>query len=70
MPAPEALTKRELDVLRGVAEGLTNADIGKLLFIGESTVKTHLVRVFVKLNVDDRTAAVTVAMRQGILSDR
>jgi DNA-binding NarL/FixJ family response regulator len=66
-PAPEALTKRELDVLRGVAEGLTNADIGKQLFIGESTVKTHLLRVFAKLNVDDRTAAVTVALRQGIL---
>lgn len=66
-PSPEALTKRELDVLQAVARGLTNAEIGKSLFIGESTVKTHLLRIFTKLNVDDRTAAVTVALRQGIL---
>ncbi len=66
-PAPDALTKRELDVLQAVARGLTNADIGKTLFIGESTVKTHLLRIFTKLKVDDRTAAVTVALRQGIL---
>jgi DNA-binding NarL/FixJ family response regulator len=66
-PAPDALTPRELDVLRAVADGLTNADIGKRLFIGESTVKTHLLRVFIKLGVDDRTAAVTVAMKRGIL---
>jgi DNA-binding NarL/FixJ family response regulator len=66
-PAPDSLTPRELDVLRAVADGLTNADIGKRLFIGESTVKTHLLRVFIKLGVDDRTAAVTVAMKRGIL---
>jgi DNA-binding NarL/FixJ family response regulator len=66
-PAAEALTPRELDVLRAVAEGHTNAEIGRRLFIGESTVKTHLLRVFTKLGVDDRTAAVTVAMKQGII---
>jgi DNA-binding NarL/FixJ family response regulator len=66
-PIPDALTPRELDVLRAVADGLTNADIGKRLFIGESTVKTHLLRVFIKLGVDDRTAAVTVAMKRGVL---
>jgi DNA-binding NarL/FixJ family response regulator len=66
-PAPETLTPRELDVLRAVGDGLTNADVGKRLFIGESTVKTHLLKVFVKLGVDDRTAAVTVAIKRGIL---
>ncbi len=66
-PAPDALTPRELEVLRAVAEGLTNADIGRRLFIGESTVKTHLLRSFAKLGVDDRTAAVTVAMKRGVL---
>ena len=66
-PAADALTPRELDVLRAVADGLTNADVGKRLFIGESTVKTHLLRAFAKLDVDDRTAAVTVAMKRGLL---
>jgi DNA-binding NarL/FixJ family response regulator len=50
-----------------VARGLTNADIGKRLFISEATVKTHLLRVFNKLDVADRTAAVTTAMRHGLL---
>ncbi|MBM7790527.1 response regulator [Tenggerimyces flavus] len=66
-PAPEALTPRELQVLAGVARGLTNADIGRELFIGESTVKTHLLKVFAKLGVDDRTRAVTVALERGLL---
>jgi DNA-binding NarL/FixJ family response regulator len=66
-PAPEALTARELEVLAAVARGLTNAEIGRALFIGEATVKTHLLRVFAKLQVDDRTRAVTVAMERGLL---
>jgi DNA-binding NarL/FixJ family response regulator len=66
-PAAEQLTPREVQVLAAVAEGLTNAEIGRRLFIGEATVKTHLLRVFSKLGVDDRTAAVTVAMQRGIL---
>jgi DNA-binding NarL/FixJ family response regulator len=66
-PAPDGLTPREIDVLRCVAEGLTNADIGRKLHIGESTVKTHLLRTFAKLGVDDRTAAVTTAQRNGML---
>jgi DNA-binding NarL/FixJ family response regulator len=66
-PAPEALTPRELQVLAGVARGLTNADIGRELFIGESTVKTHLLKIFAKLGVDDRTRAVTVALERGLL---
>ncbi|KJY41821.1 LuxR family transcriptional regulator [Streptomyces sp. NRRL B-1568] len=68
-PAPEKLTTRELDVLRLVARGLTNAGIGRRLHISETTVKTHLVRVFAKLDVDDRTAAVTVAMQRRLLTD-
>jgi DNA-binding NarL/FixJ family response regulator len=66
-PAPEAPTPRELEVLAGVARGLTNAEIGRELFIGEATVKTHLLRVFAKLGVDDRTRAVMVAVERGLL---
>ena len=66
-PAPPALSARETEVLRLVAAGRTNADIGKQLFISEATVKTHLLRVFNKLDVADRTAAVTTAMRHGLL---
>lgn len=63
----ERLTPRELEVLRAVARGRTNAQIGADLFITEATVKTHLLRVFAKLGVDDRTRAVTVAMERGLL---
>ncbi|WP_222192244.1 response regulator [Modestobacter italicus] len=66
-PAVEAPTARELQVLGGVARGLTNAEIGRELFIGEATVKTHLLRVFTKLGVDDRTRAVLVAVERGLL---
>ena len=50
-----------------MARGLTNAEIGRELFIGEATVKTHLLRVFAKLGVDDRTRAVMVAVERGLL---
>jgi DNA-binding NarL/FixJ family response regulator len=66
-PAPPALSARETEVLRLVARGLTNADIGRELFITEATVKTHLLRAFGKLDVADRTAAVTRAMSHGLL---
>ncbi|MGY1824516.1 response regulator [Geodermatophilus sp. SYSU D00079] len=66
-PAVDAPTARELEVLAGVARGLTNAEIGRELFIGEATVKTHLLRVFAKLGVDDRTRAVMVAVQRGLL---
>lgn len=68
-PERPRLSQRETAVLRLVAEGCTNAEIGRRLFIGESTVKTHLLRVFGKLGVTDRTAAVTNAMRQGLLAE-
>lgn len=61
------LTTREREVLALVARGLSNAEIGRELFIGEATVKTHLIRIFQKLGVSDRTAAVTSAYQLGIL---
>ncbi|WP_263120984.1 response regulator transcription factor [Cellulomonas sp. RIT-PI-Y] len=63
----ERPTPRELEVLAAVARGLSNAAIGAELFIAEATVKTHLLRVFAKLGVDDRTRAVTVALERGLL---
>lgn len=66
-PERPHLSDRETAVLRLVADGCTNAEIGRRLFIGESTVKTHLLRTFTKLGVTDRTAAVTSAMRHGLL---
>jgi DNA-binding NarL/FixJ family response regulator len=66
-PEPVTLTRRETDVLAAVARGQTNAEIGRALFIGEATVKTHLLRIFAKLQVDDRTHAVTVALERGLL---
>ena len=66
-PAEEALSPRELEILGAVARGLSNKDIGRQLYVSEATVKTHLLRVFSKLGVDDRTAAVTVALKRGII---
>ncbi|MFI9724127.1 response regulator [Streptomyces sp. NPDC052396] len=66
-PAPVPLTARETDVLNAVADGLTNAEIGKRLVIAEATVKTHLLRLFAKLDVNDRTHAVVVALERGLL---
>ncbi|MCX4777183.1 response regulator [Streptomyces sp. NBC_01264] len=66
-PSLPRLSEREVAVLRLVAEGATNADIGRRLFVAESTVKTHMLRIFGKLEVTDRTAAVTTAMRHGLL---
>jgi len=67
-PRPQELTSREVEVLTQVAQGLTNEEIGRQLFIGVATVKTHLLHIFAKFGVDDRTAAVTVAMARGILT--
>ena len=65
--ASVTLTPREIEVLRLVARGRSNKLIGLDLGIGESTVKTHLLKVFDKLEVADRTHAVTVALERGIL---
>ncbi|MFC9796696.1 response regulator [Streptomyces sp. NPDC057695] len=66
-PVHAALTAREVDVLNAVADGLSNVDIGRRLVIAEATVKTHLLRVFAKLDVSDRTHAVVVALERGLL---
>jgi DNA-binding NarL/FixJ family response regulator len=66
-PAGPDLSPRELDVLRLVADGLSNRAIGERLFVGEATVKTHLLHAFAKLGVDDRTRAVTRAMELKLL---
>jgi len=65
--AAPSLSPRELEVLRLVAEGRSNPEIARKLFIGEATVKTHLLHVFEKLEVNDRTRAVTRAMELGLL---
>lgn len=66
-PAPEPLTPRETDVLTLLARGSSNRQIAHELSIAEATVKSHLLRVFTKLDVDDRTAAVVTAMERGLL---
>jgi DNA-binding NarL/FixJ family response regulator len=66
-PVTQVLSARETEVLRLVAKGGTNGDIGRALHISEATVKTHLLRVFNKLDVSDRTAAVTTAMSRHLL---
>ncbi|GAA1816744.1 response regulator transcription factor [Actinomadura chokoriensis] len=62
-----ALTPRELDVLGLVAEGLSNRQISRRLFLSETTIKTHLVHIYAKLGVDSRTAAVAAATRRGLI---
>ncbi|WP_092382891.1 response regulator [Micromonospora phaseoli] len=66
-PARDTLSPREVEVLRLVSRGMSNAEIGRQLHISEATVKTHLLRTFNKLDVSDRTAAVTTAMAAGLL---
>ncbi|MER6183334.1 response regulator transcription factor [Streptomyces sp. NPDC001652] len=61
------LTGREVEVVRLAAEGLSNRAIAQSLFLSEATVKTHLVRVYRKLRVENRAAAVTEAARRGLI---
>src|SRR5580704_6160692 len=61
------LTTRELEVLKLVAQGNQNRDIGKLLFISEATVKVHMKHIMEKLGAKDRTEAIAIAMRRGII---
>ncbi len=65
--APPALSPREREVLALVAAGRSNPEIARDLYIGEATVKTHLLHAFEKLGVNDRTRAVTRAMELGLL---
>ena len=62
-----SLTARETEVLKLVAQGHSNPEIAARLFLGEATVKTHLLHAFEKLEVSDRTRAVTKAMELGLL---
>ncbi len=64
----EALTAREVDVLRLIVAGHSNREIAALLYISEGTVKTHVNHILMKLGVSDRTQAVTTALRRGLVS--
>jgi len=64
---PVSLSPREREVLAAVSRGLSNSQIGVELYITEATVKTHLLRAYAKLGVDSRAAAVTEALRRGLL---
>ena len=63
----EDLTVREIEVLRQIAEGNRNRDIGEKLFITEETVKVHVKHIMEKLGASDRTQAVAIAIRRGII---
>ncbi|WP_055587880.1 response regulator [Peterkaempfera griseoplana] len=66
-PAAGSLTDRELEVLRLVADGTTNREAARQLFISEATVKTHLLHLYDKLGVRDRAAAVSEGYKRGLL---
>jgi DNA-binding NarL/FixJ family response regulator len=67
-PAEENLTTREIEVLELVSKGNSNKQVARSLHISTATVKTHLIHIFDKWAVKDRTSAVTVALEKGILS--
>ena len=63
----EQLSEREIDVLRELAEGHRNKDIGRHLLISEDTVKGHVSSILDKLGAKDRTQAVSIGLRRGII---
>jgi two-component system, NarL family, response regulator len=65
--ASETLTPRQEEVLRGVAEGKSNLEIAKALFVSEGTVKAHVKAILQKLGARDRTQAITIAIRRGLV---
>jgi len=67
VPEPIELTKREVQVLVGMSNGRSNAQIGAELFLSEDTVKTHARRLFRKLGANDRAQAVAIGLRRGII---
>jgi DNA-binding NarL/FixJ family response regulator len=62
-----ALSQRETEVLTMVAQGMTDQEIGRALFLSEATVKSHLVHIFAKLDVTSRTAAIATARTKGFI---
>ena len=62
-----ALSPREVEVLQCVAKGLTNKEIGSLLFISDKTARNHVISLMAKLEAKDRTEAVTIAIRKGLI---
>jgi DNA-binding NarL/FixJ family response regulator len=64
---PIQLTQRELEVLSGMSQGRSNAQIGADLFLSEDTVKTHARRLFRKLEAADRAQAVAIGLRRGMI---
>jgi DNA-binding NarL/FixJ family response regulator len=65
---PDDLTRRELEVLRRLALGRTNKEIGAELFISEETVKTHIGKVLAKLQVENRAQAIVAALKRGLVT--
>jgi DNA-binding NarL/FixJ family response regulator len=68
--AVQTLTPKELDVLRLIARGMSNAEIGRELFISDTTVKTHVTRVLQKLDVRDRAQAIVLAYQCRLFDDQ
>ena len=67
-PAETALSPREVEVLQWVSKGASNKEIARHLHLSEATVKSHLLHIFTKLGVNDRTQAVTLAVQKGIIT--
>ena len=68
MAGLDQLTERELEVLRLVAKGMSNSEIAEQLYLGEATIKTHVGRMLMKLNLRDRVQAVVLAYESGLIT--